>query len=216
MLDGRAVVLAPAHFLEHQVDLDPDEEVDQPDQNEKASGDRRADERPDRFEVREPMPGPPGDQGHRQGHQEHDRGMPQREVEPHPQRILPLLDQLAHRVVDGRDVIRIEGVAEPEDVCENPEPQERGLRPRRREHRDSPEEVQPQDRGAIPDPPAVASVHCGFLRHPPPTDPAVGRQEDARTADEIPRERCAVLAPPKEIRCRWRGPADASFSASTT
>ena len=113
-----------------------------------------------------------------------------------------MLDQLAHRVVDGRDVIRIEGVAEPEDVREKPEPQERGLRPRRREHRGSAEEMQPQDRDAIPDPSAVARVHRGtsFVIHRRPILPWAGRKKPERQT-KYP-ETGAVLAPPKEIRCR--------------
>ena len=54
------------------------------------------------------------------GEDEHHRRVPKREEEPDAQRPLALVDELAGRVVDGRDVIGVEGVAHPERVGEDP------------------------------------------------------------------------------------------------
>ena len=45
------------------------------------------------------------------GQHEDDGGMAQREEEPDPERALTFVDQLAGGVVDGRDVVGVEGVA---------------------------------------------------------------------------------------------------------
>ena len=55
-------------------------------------------------------PGPDGD---------HDRRVPEREEIPGADRLLPLVHQLAGRVVDGRDVVGVEGVTQPQGVGEH-------------------------------------------------------------------------------------------------
>src|SRR5918996_4479881 len=57
-----------------------------------------------------------GGQGQRCGQREHDRRVTEREEEPHAERALSVLQELARRVVDRGDVIDVKGVTKPERV----------------------------------------------------------------------------------------------------
>ncbi len=53
--------------------------------------------------------------------------MAQREEEPYAQRALSLLQHEAHGVIDRRDVIRIESMAQTEQVGDEAETNQRGI-----------------------------------------------------------------------------------------
>ena len=57
----------------------------------------------------------------------HDRRMTQRKEEADAERPLALLQHESHRVVDRRDVIGIERVAQPEHVGDETEPDQRWM-----------------------------------------------------------------------------------------
>ena len=52
--------------------------------------------------------------------------MAEREEEPDRERLLALLHQLAHDIVDGGDVVGVEGVAQAEHIGENAVPRSAG------------------------------------------------------------------------------------------
>ena len=66
----------------------------------------------------------------RRGEREHDARVAEREEEADPERTLLLLQELARRVVDRRDVVGVERVAQPEGVRKRAEPGERRVRAR--------------------------------------------------------------------------------------
>ena len=57
-----------------------------------------------------------GGEGEREGEAEHDGGVAQREEEADPERPLPVGHQLSRGVVDGRDVVGVEGMPQSEAV----------------------------------------------------------------------------------------------------
>ena len=83
--------------------------------------------------------------GEEQGEDEDDGRVAQREEEPDAQRPLALAHELARRVVDRRDVVGVEGVAQPERVGREPDPRrERATGPEAEVVRDDEAEEQPE------------------------------------------------------------------------
>src|SRR2546427_389724 len=62
----------------------------------------------------------------REGQDEDDRGVPKGKPHAHGERTLSILEQLARRIVDGDDVIRIHPVPQAKRVREESEPCEDG------------------------------------------------------------------------------------------
>src|SRR5438094_733364 len=81
-----------------------------------------------------------------QAEQEDDRRVAQREEESNAQRLLPLLEQLARGVVDGRDMVGIEGMAKTVDVRQATETQHERVTGRDQDQHDAPtDEVEQGD-----------------------------------------------------------------------
>ena len=102
-------------LAEHPVDVDEDDEVDRPDHQQEHRRDRRPDEAADLLEPREVA-----DEARRDGDQDRqgddDRRVPEREEQPHRNRALAVLHQLAGRVVDRGDMVGIDRMAQAEGV----------------------------------------------------------------------------------------------------
>ena len=118
VLEGLLVVGAAGRDLpEHPVDVDQDDEVDDPDDEQEDRRDARPDQPADLrnagMSLTKPAESAISD---RQG--DDDRRVAEREEEPDADRPLAVLHQLAGGVVDGRDVVGVDGVAEPEGVGE--------------------------------------------------------------------------------------------------
>jgi len=79
------------------------------------------------------------------GQDEYHRRMAQGEEESHPQRLLPLLQHVAYGVVYRCDMVRIEGVAQPEHVGDEAQPDELGMAHRVMHVRSPPHHVQEAD-----------------------------------------------------------------------
>ena len=118
VLERLLVVLAArGHLAEHPVDVDQDEQVDQPDGEQEDRGHARADDPADRLKrgnVRDERRRRRDDQRQR----DHDRGVAQGEEQTHAHRTLPVLHQLAGGIVDRGDVVRVHRVAQAERVGE--------------------------------------------------------------------------------------------------
>ena len=121
------------HLLVDPGDPHQDDQVEDPYQVEEPPGDRGADD------VGGPMEAQgvvghlgverPDPEVQEDGQQEHDGGVAERVEVPHTQRPLAVVDKLTGRVVDGGDVVGVEGVAHSQGVGEDagPESQEPGL-----------------------------------------------------------------------------------------
>ena len=108
----------------HLDDPDQHEQVEAGDQVEEHRRDDGADDPAGGLEA---VPEPRGGRsGHRDAHRQrqHDGGVAQGEEEPHPQWALAFLQQVAGGVIDGGDVVGVEGVAQPEPVGQRPGPGE--------------------------------------------------------------------------------------------
>ena len=97
--------------------------------------------------------------------------MPEGEEEPDAERASALGGELAGGVVDGRDVVRVEGVAQPERVRGDPEPQPEHTPSREREvmrhdeheQQEEPDHMQRQhDR---PEARQTTPLHAAQMRH---------------------------------------------------
>jgi len=134
------------HLAEDADDVEEDHEVEQPDQEQERPGDRRADVAAVLLEA--------GDlrvdrlRGHceRGREREDDRRVAEREEEAGCERALAVLQELARRVVDRRDVVGVEGVPQAERVRERREAGELGVARQVVEEEAEPEHVQEQDR----------------------------------------------------------------------
>ena len=112
------------------------DEVEDSDQDQEAARDQRADRAADASELRRCLPTTPctialDRQAEGDRDQQHHGRVAEREEEAHADRLLALLQQLARGVVDGRDVVGVEGVAQPEGVGEAAEPEKGGVARRR-------------------------------------------------------------------------------------
>ena len=117
--------LAAAHAQEDPDDPDQHDQVEDPDQQQERSRDRRADQAAGavqrRAVARDVAAEALDAQREADGEQEDDRRVPEREEEPDPERPLAVGHQLARRVVDRADVIGVEGVAQAERVGRDPD-----------------------------------------------------------------------------------------------
>ena len=111
------LVVRPAgrDLPEHPVDVEQDDEVDDPDDEQERPGDGRPDEAADLPGGRD-VADDPGRDRDEDRQADHDRGVAQREEEPDADGSLAVLHELAGRVVDRRDVVGVDGVAETERV----------------------------------------------------------------------------------------------------
>ncbi|MNX92275.1 hypothetical protein D3C86_1244110 [compost metagenome] len=93
-----------------------DQQVEEGQQEQERGRDARADQPAHVLHLTEVRLQEHGGEGDPDGHQCHHRRMPEREEEAHGDRIATLLHQLARDVVDGRDVVGIHGVAQPQRI----------------------------------------------------------------------------------------------------
>ena len=98
----------------------------------------------------------------------HDRGVAEREEEADAHRPLAVLQQLPRRVVDRRDVVGVEGVAEAEGVGERPEARERRVAAREVEEEAPAEQVEEHDAAGEAAEPRPFGAR---QRHPAPAPP---------------------------------------------
>ncbi len=119
------VVVARAHPPEDAEDADERGEVDQADEHEEDSRDRGPPHRRDLLELRAVVGKRPGEradaEGEQHDHREDDGRVAEAEPEADAHRPLALAHQLAGRVVDGGDVVGVEGVPHAEGVCRDAE-----------------------------------------------------------------------------------------------
>ena len=116
------------HAAVHADDVDEDDQVHHADRDEEAARHDGADGAADAAQhppvaynpVDQPLDGQPDGAGD----QKHHRRMTEREEEAHRHRAAPVLQQLARRVVDSREVVGVERVAQPERVGQPAQRQE--------------------------------------------------------------------------------------------
>src|SRR2546421_4917043 len=131
VLERIPVVLARSHPAEQLEDVQQDDQVHDPDQQQKDTGDARADQSADALQLAvgadHVADHELGGKSERHRDQEHDRRMPKREEESNAEGLLPLLEQLAGGVVDGRDVVRVERMPQAKRVGETAEAEHDGI-----------------------------------------------------------------------------------------
>ncbi len=110
------VMTAPAHPAEGLPCPGHDEDVHDRHEQEEEGRDKRTGNIAEILEGLEPGLERAGGQRHHGGHQHHDRGVSERKEKSDRDRPLALLHQLAHHVVNGRNMIGIHGVAQAEAV----------------------------------------------------------------------------------------------------
>ena len=103
-----------------------DGDVDGAHEEQDARGHGGADDRADALEAA-PMLQLRGSRGDADAEQEHDGAVAEREVEADAQRRPPVRDELAAHAVDGREVVRVDGVAQAEGEREDARRHERGI-----------------------------------------------------------------------------------------
>jgi hypothetical protein len=103
-------------------DIEQDDEIEEPDQEQEGAGHAGADDAAEVLERGQCVLDGRCDEDDADGKGEHDRRMTQRKEEADAQRPLALLQHEPHRVVDRRDVIGVEGVPQPEHVGDEAEP----------------------------------------------------------------------------------------------
>src|SRR5439155_16750947 len=118
LLELLALVAAALHLPPDLHDADEHDQVQDPDEPEERPRHRRPDHAADRLEGLEVALDGLGREGDREREAEDDRRVAEREEEPDPQRALALLHEEPGGVVDGRDVVGVEGVPKPEAVRE--------------------------------------------------------------------------------------------------
>jgi len=170
LLERRLVVLAASHVAKDAHDPGEDDEVDGRDDVQERPGHARADVPAHVVQLRafaaHLTRHRPGEEGEREGQGEHDRRVPEGEEEPDRERALAVGHELAGGVVDGGDVVGVEGVAQAEPPRGEPDadPQHGGV-PRRHdeeEHAES-EHVQAGDDGRE----ATETRPLGACQRPP-------------------------------------------------
>src|SRR5262249_5030093 len=111
-------VLTGARLLPHPPDAHDDREVQQRDHIEERARDERSDHTADALEaILEARRCLRGD-GNADRHQEYDRRVAERKEQANREWSLALLQQVARRIVDRRDVVGVERVSQAERVCE--------------------------------------------------------------------------------------------------
>ena len=128
------VILAMAfHGAEDPDHVHKHDRVEHRGENQEHSGNRGADVSADLLERSHMRLSPLGRQSQKQRHEEHDGRMAQREEESDAVRVPFQLDKLAHGIVDRRDMIRVERVAQAQRVGEHSQPKQHGSRSGRHE-----------------------------------------------------------------------------------
>src|ERR671911_629563 len=150
----------------------------------KRPGDGRADVRARALKGGNALVDGLGGQGQRCGQREHDRRVTEREEEPHAERALSVLQELARRVVDRGDVIDVKGVTKPERVGERTQASESRMIAGVKPEQAPPKEMQQQHPAAEGDHPAPLGARqpptCGRAPHSPRAgDPDPQRSEIA-------------------------------------
>src|SRR5690242_5359459 len=118
MLEFAAVERAALHPAEESDDVQEDDQVQDPDQEQERARDPGADQPAHTLELAAAVDDVRLDElrrdPERDRDQEHNGRMSQGEEETNPERLLPFLQELSGGVVDGRDVVSVEGVPEAE------------------------------------------------------------------------------------------------------
>ena len=107
---------AAAHLLESAIDRQQNDEIGGGDEEQKNRRDQRADGAADELEAVEAALERAGGQRDDGGGEHHHGRMAEREEEADADRPLALLHQLARHVVDRRDMVGIDGVAQTERI----------------------------------------------------------------------------------------------------
>ena len=161
VLEARLVVLAAAgHLAEHLVDVEQDHEVDQADDQQERRRHPGADQATDLLEGRDVADDAGGD---RDEHgQRHDDGrVAEREEEADRDRPLAVLHELAGGVVDGRDVIRVDRVAQAEGVGQEGRGQEDRVRGADSQRDDPGADVEGDQQRVDPNQPVAQAARAG-------------------------------------------------------
>ena len=137
--------------------------------------------------------------------------MAEREEEAGAERPLPVLQQLARRVVDRRDVVGVEGVPQPERVRERGEAGQRRVARQVVEEQPEAEHVQEHDAGR-----ETAEARPLPARHAcaPATDSLAARRS-AQAASQIEPSNSASIGRSSSIVVTGSGPGSASAIAAT-
>ena len=105
-----------------------DDEVEDPDEHEERAGDAGADEPAEALQFGQLLLDASSRQRRCPRRAPNTIGrVPQRKEEADAKRPLALLQHESHRVVDGRDVVGVERVPQPEHVRDEPQPHQRGM-----------------------------------------------------------------------------------------
>src|SRR6516165_5844314 len=109
----------------HAKDVEENQEIENADDPEKGARDRGTGYNAEVFQRWKLIPDDRGSESNADRETQDNCGMPEREEEANPQRPLSLLQHIAHGIVDRRDVICIESMAQPEHVCDESQANER-------------------------------------------------------------------------------------------
>ncbi len=169
-------------------------EVEQPDGQEEASGGHgagRAQHGVDGRATSDQCRGRTRAEGQHRGEHEHHPGVPHGEPEPDRPRSTALGQQLARRVVDGRDVVGVQGVTQAEHVGGDAEADAEDLRAHRQVLRGDDEEQQSETDDVHEQDDRAVGRHLDPVLTTP--GPAVGARDNGRRHRARGRERSRVV-----------------------
>ena len=172
VFEAGAVVLARAHAAVDADDVDQDQQVQQPDENQESARDDGSHGAAYVAKLAvvadDALHDGPDGKAERNSDKKDDGGVPKREEEPDTHRLVPALQQLAGRVVDRRDVVGIEGMAQAECVGEAAEAQEGRVVPAIQQEQsptDHMQDANPAEEGAQPQPRSAIERAGQFRPH---------------------------------------------------
>ena len=143
-LEPCVIVGAALHLAEDAQDVDEHEQVEDADDAEEGPRDARPDGSAVLLERRDPRADGLRREREPRREREDDRRVSEREEEADAEGALAVLEELPGGVVDRRDVVGVEGVAQPERVREHAEPGQRGVAARVPEEQAPAEDMEQQ------------------------------------------------------------------------